>query len=573
MKRVWRETAKILTGLFVGAMCAMPQATISARPGVVNYIEGHAYIDGHELSASKLRNVALYANQTLSTDVGKAEVLLTPGVFLRIGDNSAVRMISPSLTDTQFEVVKGEAMVEAAQVVKDNNIEVISHGAVIRIEKDGLYRINADMPPTVSVFEGEAQVQIGTSSQQVKKDRELILAAGSKPQKFNKKTPDELYAWSNVRSEYEAGASYASARTAAASFSGGSGFGYASGFGPGWYYNSPWNSWAWLPGNGYAFSPFGYGFFSPGYVGYAPVIVGGGGGGYYVGRHHGNGNYTPGEHDHDGHGNWHGHSGALVPVNPNSPPAQGMAFRSPAALSAARSAAFRSGIGSRAMMASPRSGAMSGGGFHFSGNRSGGGSFHGGASAGGGHFSGGGGHFVRRRWSGGTRWRGRWRRPSLIRLGKKAARSSPGAAFLLITLLRGREAGGKIKRFMHYLLKTEPDDYSFSDLQRDGATVWTGVTNPTAVKHLREMKHGDKLLIYHTGGEKQAVGSATVTAVNAEDPKVPLVTIKAGAPLGRPKTLSEVKQTSLFADSPLVKQGRLSVVPLSGAQYEWFLKS
>lgn len=126
---------------------------------------------------------------------------------------------------------------------------------------------------------------------------------------------------------------------------------------------------------------------------------------------------------------------------------------------------------------------------------------------------------------------------------------------------------------MHYLLKTEPDDYSFSDLERDGSTVWTGVTNPTAVKHLREMKHGDKLLIYHTGGEKQAVGSATVTAVNAEDPKVPLVTIKAGAPLGRPKTLSEVKQSSLFADSPLVKQGRLSVVPLSGAQYEWFLKS
>jgi predicted RNA-binding protein with PUA-like domain len=126
---------------------------------------------------------------------------------------------------------------------------------------------------------------------------------------------------------------------------------------------------------------------------------------------------------------------------------------------------------------------------------------------------------------------------------------------------------------MHYLLKTEPDDYSFSHLERDGATVWTGVTNPTAVKHLREMKHGDKLLIYHTGGEKQAVGLATVTAVNAEDPKVPLVTIKAGAALSRPKSLAEVKETSLFADSPLVKQGRLSVVPLSDAQYDWFLKS
>jgi len=261
MNRVWRVTAKVLTGLFAAAMCAMPQATISARPGVVNYIEGHAYIDGHELNASNLRNVALYANQTLSTDIGKAEILLTPGVFLRVGDNTSIRMISPSLTDTQFEVVKGEAMIEAAQVVKDNNIQVISHGAVIRIEKAGLYRINGDTPPTVSVFDGKAQVQMGSANQTVKKNRQLVLAAGSKPQKFDKKAEDDLYAWSNVRSEYEAGASYASARTAAASYSGGLGLGYAGGFGagPGWYYNSPWNSWAWLPGNGYAFSPFGYG--------------------------------------------------------------------------------------------------------------------------------------------------------------------------------------------------------------------------------------------------------------------------------------------------------------------------
>lgn len=126
---------------------------------------------------------------------------------------------------------------------------------------------------------------------------------------------------------------------------------------------------------------------------------------------------------------------------------------------------------------------------------------------------------------------------------------------------------------MRYLLKTEPDDYSFADLERDRETVWTGVTNPAAVKHLREMKQGDKLLIYHTGGERQAVGSATVTGVNIENAKTPLVTIKAGSPLPSPRTLAEIKQHSLFADSPLVKQGRLSVVPLSEAQYEWLVKS
>lgn len=126
---------------------------------------------------------------------------------------------------------------------------------------------------------------------------------------------------------------------------------------------------------------------------------------------------------------------------------------------------------------------------------------------------------------------------------------------------------------MPFLLKTEPDDYSFADLERDDTTVWTGVTNAAAVKHLREMTSGDKLVIYHTGDERQAVGSATVTGVNIEDVKTPLITIKAGTALSRPRTLAEIKQNHLFAASPLVKQGRLSVVPLTEGQYEWFVKS
>ncbi len=126
---------------------------------------------------------------------------------------------------------------------------------------------------------------------------------------------------------------------------------------------------------------------------------------------------------------------------------------------------------------------------------------------------------------------------------------------------------------MPFLLKTEPDDYSFANLQRDDSTVWTGVTNAAAVKHLREMKNGDKLVVYHTGDERQAVGSATVTGVNIEDVKTPLITIKAGTGLSHPRTLAEIKQNHLFAASPLVKQGRLSVVPLTEGQYEWLVKS
>ena len=122
---------------------------------------------------------------------------------------------------------------------------------------------------------------------------------------------------------------------------------------------------------------------------------------------------------------------------------------------------------------------------------------------------------------------------------------------------------------MSYLLKTEPSVYSMSDLERDGETIWDGVTNPAAVKFLRGMKPGEKLVIYHTGDERAAVGTAKVVSVDATDPKVPNVRINAGKPIKVPHTLAEIKAHKLFADSPLVSQGRLSVVPLTDAQYAW----
>src|SRR5437016_13265239 len=120
---------------------------------------------------------------------------------------------------------------------------------------------------------------------------------------------------------------------------------------------------------------------------------------------------------------------------------------------------------------------------------------------------------------------------------------------------------------MFYLLKTEPSAYSFADLHRDQATIWDGVTNPVAVKHLRGMPKGAKLVIYHTGDEMQAVGTATVESVDASDPKVPLVKIKVGKPNASPVTLAQIKAHKLFSDSPLVRQGRLSAVPLTAQQF------
>jgi predicted RNA-binding protein with PUA-like domain len=121
---------------------------------------------------------------------------------------------------------------------------------------------------------------------------------------------------------------------------------------------------------------------------------------------------------------------------------------------------------------------------------------------------------------------------------------------------------------MDYLLKTEPTVYSFANLEKEKTTIWDGVTNPVAVKNLRGMKSGDRLVIYHTGDEKSAVGTATVESVDASDLRNPHVKIKAGKAIARPKTLAEIKSEKLFADSPLVRQGRLSVVPLSAAQYQ-----
>jgi predicted RNA-binding protein with PUA-like domain len=122
---------------------------------------------------------------------------------------------------------------------------------------------------------------------------------------------------------------------------------------------------------------------------------------------------------------------------------------------------------------------------------------------------------------------------------------------------------------MDYLLKTEPSEYAFADLQRDQATVWDGVSNPVALKNLRGMKAGERLVIYHTGDEKSAVGTATVVSVDVADAKNLRVKIKAGKALAKAVTLAEVKANKLFADSPLVRQGRLSVVPLNAAQYKF----
>jgi len=122
---------------------------------------------------------------------------------------------------------------------------------------------------------------------------------------------------------------------------------------------------------------------------------------------------------------------------------------------------------------------------------------------------------------------------------------------------------------MDYLLKTEPTTYSFADLEREKTTTWDGVSNPVALKNMARMKPGDRLVIYHTGDEKSAVGTAGVISVDASDARNPQVKIKVGKAIAKPVTLAEAKASDVFSESPLVRQGRLSVVPLNERQYKF----
>ena len=136
MTRVWGPIHKALAGLFVVAMCAFSQATTSARPGTLNYVEGHAYINGQEVDQQQMGHVNLDLNQTLSTDQNsKAELLLTPGVFFRLASNSEVRMVSNSLTNTQVKLTRGEALVDVAELFKDNNIQILEGGSSTKLLK------------------------------------------------------------------------------------------------------------------------------------------------------------------------------------------------------------------------------------------------------------------------------------------------------------------------------------------------------------------------------------------------------------------------------------------------------
>jgi hypothetical protein len=286
--------SKVLTFLSLATLsvAAIAQSTVSARPGTLNYTEGQASLEGRQLSAGAESKTSLAAGQSLSTANGKAEILLTPGIFLRVGSNSTVQMVSPNLTQTEVRLEQGRANVEVDEIYNQNRILIDLPNGQTQIMKKGLYAFDATNS-TVSVFDGQANVYPGADLQtdvkpiQVKGGRRLVLTGDAEqPVKFDKDSAkDDLYNWGSLRSQYlgEANLSLAS------NYAG------ASAFNPGWYWAGGMYGYTWLPGNGLFWNPYGYGFYSPYYIyGGGPIYGYGRGFGYRPGFYGYRGGYAGG---------------------------------------------------------------------------------------------------------------------------------------------------------------------------------------------------------------------------------------------------------------------------------------
>jgi hypothetical protein len=246
-------------------LCAPAWGAVPAHPGMLNYVEGQASIDGRQVSSKSVGSVDVEQGQTIETGKGKAEILLTPGVFLRLGDDSALRMDTAGLTHTSVVLLRGEAMVEADDVHSQNNIQIVEKNAATTLDKNGIYKFNADQGQ-VAVYDGKATVSEGDQHVDLKKGKDTSLDR-LHSQSFDRNQVDDLYRWSDLRSGYLSEASAGSARTYVVNNAG-----WAGG---GWYWNPYYSFYSWLPGDGLFYSPFGYGFFSPWtvYGGY-PIVNG-----------------------------------------------------------------------------------------------------------------------------------------------------------------------------------------------------------------------------------------------------------------------------------------------------------
>src|ERR1700733_4981453 len=226
--------------LAAGSACA--QYVISSHSGVIQYVEGRALLADKPVEPKFGQFPDIKENQEFRTEDGRAEILLTPGVFLRIGENSSIRMLSPRLTDTRVEVLSGSAIIESNEIPKDNGIELVYKKESMRLVKQGLYRVDTE-PAHFQVYDGEAVVTDASGQLTLRSGKQTNLAGVLMAENFDRKADDQdaLYRWSDRRASYVAQANVASASSANASSGGygnygnygGLGFG-GLGYGPGY---------------------------------------------------------------------------------------------------------------------------------------------------------------------------------------------------------------------------------------------------------------------------------------------------------------------------------------------------
>ncbi len=282
-----RLTSAGIAALFAFAGFASGQSVISARSGLVHYVEGQVTIDDKAVDVKYSQFPEVKENQVLKTEDGRAEVLLNPGVFLRVAENSSFRMVSNRLTDTRVEALSGTMMVEYGEVAKEHHIAMLFKDRTISFDKAGLYRIDA-ASGAFRVYQGEAKVSMNGQTLAAKQAKEVMLGAPVlTAMKFDAKDDDEFYRWASRRAGYLALANVSAAKSLNDS---GWTSSMAGGYGM-WRWNPYFGMFTYIPVNGMYYSPFGYSFYSPymisgfynGYPGYysnyGNYYTGGGGSG------------------------------------------------------------------------------------------------------------------------------------------------------------------------------------------------------------------------------------------------------------------------------------------------------
>ncbi|MCU1276004.1 MAG: hypothetical protein JWO48_3435 [Bryobacterales bacterium] len=256
---------------------ASAQSVISAKSGLIHYVEGRVYL-GDQLVEGKFGTFPdIKENGQVRTEDGRAEVLLTPGVFLRVAENSAMRMVTNRLIDTRVEFLSGSILVEADDLPKDNGVTIVYKDYSIKLQQKGVYRFDSE-PAALRVYDGGVIAELNGKAEEIKQGRLLAMDGDLKAGKFDKeKEADALYRWSRRRSEYLAMANVSAAKSVRDS-----GTYWQS---SNWYWNPYFNMYTFIPGRGAYYNPFGYALWSPFTVydylyspGYYYTGYGGGGG-------------------------------------------------------------------------------------------------------------------------------------------------------------------------------------------------------------------------------------------------------------------------------------------------------